>query len=35
MIEYIIGGLIVLFMLIFAIGSLFVKDGEGRCIFFA
>lgn len=28
MIEYIIGGLIVLFMLIFAIGSLFVKDGE-------
>jgi hypothetical protein len=28
MIEYIIGGLTVLFMLIFAIGSLFVKDGE-------
>lgn len=28
MIEYIIGGLAVLFMLIFAIGSLFVKDGE-------
>lgn len=28
MIEYIIGGFTVLFMLIFAIGSLFVKDGE-------
>lgn len=28
MIEYIIGGFIVLFMLIFGIGSLFVKDGE-------
>ena len=28
MIEYIIGGLTVLFMTLFAIGSLFVKDEE-------